>query len=61
MVDIAHKQALEKQIDVVLDNLKIYQHAITENLIEKDKVNSEYKATLNRYKNLMARSSANKQ
>ena len=61
MVDIAHKQALEKQIDVVLDNLKIYQQAITENLIEKDKVNSEYKATLNRYKNLMARSSANKQ
>ena len=60
-VDIAHKQALEKQIDLVLDNLKIYQQAITENLIEKDKVNGEYKATLNRYKNLMARANAKKE
>ena len=58
MIDIKHKQALEKQIDVVLDNLKIYQQAITENLIEKDKVNGEYKMTLARFKKLMARSAA---
>ena len=58
MIDIKHKQALEKQIDVVLDNLKIYQQAITENLIEKDKVNGEYKMTLARFKKLMVRSAA---
>ncbi len=58
MVDIKHKQALEKQIDVVLDNLKIYQQAITENLIEKDKVRNEFEVTLARFQKLMARSSA---
>lgn len=56
LVDIKHKQLTEKQIDVVLDNLKIYQHAITENLIEKDKVTGEYEATLERFKELLARS-----
>ena len=55
MVDIKHKQLMEKQIDTVLDNLKIYQHAITENLIEKDKVTGEYEATLARFKDLLAR------
>ena len=55
MVDIKHKQLMEKQIDVVLDNLKIYQHAITENLIEKDKVVGDYEKTLERFKNLVAR------
>ncbi len=53
MIDIKHKQVLEKQIDVVLDNLKIYQQAITENLIEKDKVNGEFKTTLARFQKLM--------
>lgn len=53
MVDIKHKQALEKQIDLVLDNLKIYQQAITENLIEKDKVKDEFKATMARFKKLV--------
>ena len=52
MVDIKHKQLAEKQIDVVLDNLKIYQHAITENLIEKDKVTGQYEDTLERFKKL---------
>jgi len=56
MVDIKHKQLMEKQIDVVLDNLKIYQHAITENLIEKNKVTGEYELTLERFKGLIARS-----
>jgi small-conductance mechanosensitive channel len=55
VVDIKYKQALEKQIDVVLDNLKIYQQAITENLIEKDKVKGEYEATLTRFKKLMVK------
>jgi len=55
-VEIKHKQALEKQIDVVLDNLKIYQQAITENVIEKDKVRGEYRVTLNRFKKLVAKS-----
>ena len=55
MVDIKHKQLMEKQIDVVLNNLKIYQQAITENLIEKDKVNGEYEKTLERFKDLIAR------
>lgn len=59
MVDIKHKQLMEKQIDVVLDNLKIYQQAITENLIEKDKVNGEYENTLERFKDLMVRAKAN--
>ena len=55
MVDIKHKQALEKQIDVVLDNLKIYQQAITENLIEKDKVSGDYETTLARFKKLIVK------
>ncbi|MEB8432218.1 DUF4124 domain-containing protein [Cocleimonas sp. KMM 6892] len=55
MVDIKHKQALEKQIDVVLDNLKIYQQAITENLIEKDKVKGEFETTLARFQKLMVK------
>jgi len=55
LVDISHKQLMEKKIDLVLDNLKIYQHAITENLIEKDKVAGEYKSTLARFKRLVAR------
>ena len=55
MVDIKHKQALEKQIDVVLDNLKIYQQAITENLIEKNKVKDEFQTTLARFQNLMVK------
>lgn len=55
MVDIKHKQLMEKQIDVVLDNLKIYQQAITENLIEKSKVNGEYEETRARFRDLLAR------
>lgn len=58
MIDIKHKQALEKQIDVVLDNLKIYQQAITENLIEKDKVRSDFQTTLARFQRLMVKSAS---
>ena len=53
MIDIKHKQALEKQIEVVLDNLKIYQQAITENLIEKDKVKGEFRMTFARFQKLV--------
>lgn len=55
MIDIKHKQALEKQIDVVLDNLKVYQQAITENLIEKDKVKGEFNTTLARFQKLVVK------
>jgi len=48
------KDALEKQIKDVLDNLKIYQQAITENHVEKDRVKKDYQATLKRYKRLSA-------
>ena len=48
------KDALEKQIKDVLDNLKIYQQAITENHVEKDRVKKDYQATLKRYKRLTA-------
>ena len=48
------KGALEKQIKDVLDNLKIYQQAITENHVEKDRVKKDYQATLKRYKRLSA-------
>jgi len=58
MVNIKHKQKMQKQIDSVLDNLKIYQQAITENVIEKDKVSNDYVETLTRFRDLLARSEA---
>ena len=51
---VLQKNALEKQIIDVLDNLKIYQQAITENHVEKDRVKKDYKNTLSRYKRLLA-------
>jgi len=51
---VLQKGALEKQIKDVLDNLKIYQEAITENHVEKDRVKKDYLATLKRYKRLSA-------
>lgn len=59
LVEIKYKQAMEKQIDVVLDNLKIYQQAITENIIEKNKVRADFRETLNRFKKLIARGHSN--
>jgi hypothetical protein len=53
---IHQSEALEKQITSILDNLKVYQQAITENIVEKDKVQKDYKSTLNRYKRLTAAS-----
>lgn len=53
--NVKHKQLLDKQIEVALDNLSIYQQAITENLVEKDRVRKEYKTTLSRFQNLMVK------
>lgn len=55
MKELKNKRAIESQMDDVLDNLRIYQQAITENLIEKDKVHKDFRETLNRYKRLVAR------
>lgn len=54
--NIKHKQKLEKQIDDVLENLKVYQDAITDSLSEKDKVKAEYENTLARFRKLQNRS-----
>ena len=51
---VLQKSALEKQIKDVLDNLKIYQQAITENYVEKDRVKKDYQVTLKRYQRLSA-------
>ena len=52
---IKHRHTLGKQIDETLDNLSIYQQAITENLVEKDRVRKEFKKTLNHFKKLIAK------
>lgn len=52
MKDLKYKDAVAKEIDGVLDNLKIYQQAITENHVEKDKIHKEFEATLSHYKEL---------
>jgi len=53
--NIKHSRILDKQIEDALDNLSIYQQAITENLIEKDRVRKEFKSTLNRFLKLSAK------
>jgi len=53
---IQQTEALEKQVSNIIDNLKIYQQAITENIVEKDSVQKDYRVTLNRYKRLVAKS-----
>jgi len=53
---VRQSEALEKQIADIIDNLKVYQQAITENIVEKDKVRKDYKVTLNRFKRLLATS-----
>lgn len=51
---IQQTESLEKQVNNIIDNLKIYQQAITENIVEKDSVQKDYKSTLKRYKRLVA-------
>ena len=53
--NIKHSRILDKQIEDALDNLSIYQQAITENLIEKDRVRKEFKSTLSRFLKLSAK------
>ena len=50
---IQQTEALGKQVNNIIDNLKIYQQAITENIIEKDTVQKDYKSTLKRYQRLV--------
>lgn len=52
---IKHRRTLGKQIDETLDNLTIYQQAITENVVENDRVREEFKKTLNHFKKLVAK------
>ena len=52
MKDLKYKDALAKEIEGVVDNLKIYQQAITENRVEKEKIHKEFEATLSHYKRL---------
>ena len=44
--------SLEKKITNIIDNLKIYQQAITENIVEKNKVQKDFEFTLKRYQRL---------
>ena len=54
------KAALEEKINDVLDNLRVYQQAITENQIEKSKVQQNFDKTLKRFKRLTTASKASK-
>lgn len=47
------KEVLAKNIDILLDNLKVYQQAITENYVEKEKLKIEFKTNLNRFAELL--------
>jgi hypothetical protein len=55
---IQQTETLEKKVTNIIDNLKVYQQAITENIVEKDKVQKDYKITLKRYLRLVATSEA---
>jgi len=46
------RSALKVKINDVLDNLKIYQQAITENQVEKSKVQKSFEKTLKRFQRL---------
>lgn len=49
------KEILTKSIDILLDNLKVYQQAITENYVEKEKLKKEFKTNLERFTELLDR------
>jgi len=48
------KEVMGKKIDDLLDSLKIYQQAITENYVEKEKLKKEFKINLERFSELLA-------
>jgi len=54
------KEVMGKNIDTLLDNLKIYQQAITENYVEKEKLKKEYKENLERFSELLTLRQTNK-
>ena len=49
MKNPAFKQTMLKKIDDMLDGLKVYQQAITENIIELDKLEKRFKTDLGRF------------
>ncbi len=46
------KEILTKKIDDMLDGLKVYQQAITENMVEKNKLEKEYALNIKRFNRL---------
>ena len=52
MVNPNTKNLLGIKVDSILDDLHVYQQAITENLIEKTKIKKQYKNDLNRFQYL---------
>lgn len=52
MKNPAFKQTLTKKIDNMLDGLKVYQQAITENIVEQNKLDGRFKTDLKRYDKL---------
>jgi len=53
MKNPAFKQTITKKIENMLDGLKVYQQAITENIIEQNKLNQRFKMDLKRYDSLV--------
>ena len=54
MVNPNNKNMLGIKIDSILDDLHVYQQAITENLIEKTKIKKQYRSDLERFEHLSA-------
>lgn len=54
MKNPAFKQTIAKKIDDMLDGLKVYQQAITENMIELNKLQQRFETDLKRYDTLIA-------
>ena len=52
MVNPNSKNLLGIKIDEILDDLHVYQQAITENLVEKSKIETQYKSDLERFQYL---------
>lgn len=49
------KELLAKKIDNLLDNLRVYQQAITENYVEKEKLKKEFDTNFSRFNELLQR------
>lgn len=55
MKNIQFKKILEGKINDMLDGLKVYQQAITENKVEQNKLEESFKMNLKRFDHLMER------